>query len=252
MGIVHGNRNGHNRHTKLIYLENYELLDCKANIIEVANKDNRITIFLDQTIFYPQGGGQPYDKGVISSNSSKFIVEEVRFIDGVVHHMGRFEHGSFSSNEVVECFVDKERCILNSKLHSAGHVVDYAVSKIKSAWIPIKGYHFPEGPYVEYEGSSDETDKEKLRSDIEIACNQTLKENIKPKLLFINKGEMASICRHVPENMPENKPSRVVVFGDFGVPYGGTHVSSLSDIGHITIRNIKAKAGNVRVGYDIK
>ena len=174
--------------TKLIYLENYELLDCKASVIGIANNDNRTTVFLDQTIFYPQGGGQPYDKGTINSGSSKFVVEEVRFVDGIVHHIGKFENGNFSPNEAVECAVDKERRILDSKLHSAGHVVDYAVSKVKPNWVPVKGYHFPEGPYVEYEGTSDEADKEKLRSEIEEICNSILKENIKPKLLFINKN----------------------------------------------------------------
>jgi len=238
--------------TKLIYLENYNLLDCRASIIGVSNKDGRTTVFLDQTIFYPQGGGQPYDKGIIHSELSKFVVEEVRFIEGMVHHIGKFELGNFSPGEMVECVVEKERRALNSKLHSAGHVVDYAVSKVKPDWIPIKGYHFPEGPYVEYKGSAEEADKEKLRVDIEEACNQILKENIVPKLLFINKSGMHSVCRHVPDNIPEDKPSRVVVFGDFGLPCGGTHVSNLADIGHVAIRNIKARGGNVRVGYDIK
>ena len=60
--------------TKLLYLENFSLLTCDAQVIAVLNEDGRDIVILDQTVFYPQGGGQPYDKGIIESPNSKFIV----------------------------------------------------------------------------------------------------------------------------------------------------------------------------------
>ncbi|MEK7074437.1 MAG: alanine--tRNA ligase-related protein [Patescibacteria group bacterium] len=238
--------------TKLLYLEDFNLLNTQAKVIDMFEENGKNIVLLHQTIFYPQGGGQPYDKGVIESTSGKFIVEEVRFADGAVKHIGRFESGNFSKGEDVQCIVDKERRILHSRLHSAGHIVDMAVTKLKLSWVPGKGFHFPEGPYVEYKGDLEGVDKENLKIEIEKLCNAFIQEGRKTELRFMPKEEMGSVCHFVPDYIPEGKPARVVMYGDFGVPCGGTHVSDLAEIKSMTIRKIKQEGENIRVGYDVE
>ncbi len=238
--------------TKLLYLEDFTLLNTDATVVEVINENNRDIIILNQTIFYPQGGGQPYDKGIIEGHSGKFTVEEVRFVDGVVKHIGKFENGALNVGDEVKCLVDSVRRELHSRIHSAGHVVDMAVTALKLNWVPGKGYHFPEGPYVEYAGNFDGLDKEKLKTDIENLCNKFVEENRETKLLFIDKEKMKEVCHFVPDYIPEGKPARVVMYGDFGVPCGGTHISHLGDIRPMTIRKVKAEGENIRVGYDVE
>ena len=75
----------------------------------MIQEDDKTIIFLDKTIFYPQGGGQPFDKGIIENNRGIFLVEEVRFVDGLVRHCGRFKEGTFFKGDLVTCIVDKER-----------------------------------------------------------------------------------------------------------------------------------------------
>ena len=237
--------------TKLLYLEDFSLLTREAKVVSVSEENGRVVVLLDQTIFYPQGGGQPYDKGVIEGPSGKFLVEEVRFADGVLKHIGKFESGSFQIGEIVKCLVDEARRALHSRIHSAGHVVDMAVTALKLDWVPGKGYHFPEGPYVEYAGSLDGLDKEKLKTNIENLCNKFVEENRETKLLFMDKEKMKEVCHFVPDYIPEGKPARVVMYGDFGVPCGGTHVSRLSEIRSMTIRKIKTEGDNIRVAYDV-
>lgn len=237
--------------TKLLYLENFNLLQSEAVVTGVSREGERDIVALDQTVFYPQGGGQPYDRGTIESSSAKFTVEEVRFADGIVKHIGKFEQGSFSAGESVHLRVDPERRKLNSRIHSAGHVVDMAVTALNLGWTPGKGYHFPDGPYVEYAGSIGETDREKLRLDIEQSCNNFIREGRETTLRFMSKEEMHTVCHFVPDYIPEGKPARVVMYGDFGVPCGGTHVSNLSEIDNITIRKVKPEGSNVRVAYDV-
>jgi Ser-tRNA(Ala) deacylase AlaX len=237
--------------TKLVYLEDFNLLTGEAIVLEVLKENDRDVVILDRTIFYPQGGGQPYDKGMIESASGKFIVEEVRFIEGIVKHFGVFERGAFVVGEAVKCSVDAVRRALHSRLHSAGHVVDMAVVSLGLPWKPGKGYHFPDGPYVEYAGSSEGLDKEKLKTDIETACNKFIAEDRATKLMFMSKEEMSTVCHSVPDYLPEGKPGRVVMYGDFGVPCGGTHVNNLSEIQPMTIRKIKTEGGTIRVGYDV-
>lgn len=237
--------------TKLLYLEDFNLLQAPAHIIAINQENNRIVIILDQTIFYPQGGGQPYDKGIIENEKGKFLVEEVRFVDGLVKHFGTFERGSFDVGDSITGIVDEARRTLHSRLHSAGHVVDMAVTALKLNWIPGKGYHFPDGPYVEYAGSLEGMDKEKLKAEIEATCNKFIQEDRHTKLLFMDKSEMSTVCHHVPDYLPEGKPARVVMYGDFGVPCGGTHVNNLAQIKQMIIRKIKQEGPNIRVGYDV-
>ncbi|MBI3273808.1 MAG: hypothetical protein HYZ69_01555, partial [Candidatus Colwellbacteria bacterium] len=215
--------------TKLLYLEDFNLLVSDANVLQIAQENGKEIVILNQTIFYPQGGGQPYDKGMIEGFSVKFFVEEVRFVDGVVKHIGKFESGNFQVGEIVKCLVDEARRALHSRIHSAGHVVDMAVTALKLSWVPGKGYHFPEGPYVEYVGNLDGLEKEKLKTDVENLCNKFVKENRETKLLFMDKEKMKEVCHFVPDYIPKGKPARVVMYGDFGVPCGGTHVSHLGD-----------------------
>ncbi|MEK7173608.1 MAG: hypothetical protein AAB710_00840 [Patescibacteria group bacterium] len=127
-----------------------------------------------------------------------------------------------------------------------------AVTALKLNWVPGKGYHFPEGPYVEYAGSLDGLDKEKLKTDIENLCNKFVEENRETKLIFMDKEKMKEVCHFVPDYIPEGKPARVVMYGDFGVPCGGTHVGHLGNIRKMTLRKIKAEGKNIRVGYDVE
>lgn len=237
--------------TKLLYLENFRLLQAAAIAQGNVEENGRTVIYLDQTIFYPQGGGQPYDKGLIENQTATFLVEEVRFVDGLVKHIGTFEHGSFKKGDHVLCVVNKERRELHSKLHSAGHVVDMAITTLQLNWTPGKGYHFPDGPYVEYAGKLGDSDKEKLKTEIQILCNSFINSDRATKLIFMDKEEMKKVCHHVPDYLPEGKPTRVVMYGDFGVPCGGTHVNQLSDIKQILIRKIKQDGPNIRVAYEI-
>jgi Ser-tRNA(Ala) deacylase AlaX len=177
------------------------------------------------------------------------VVEEVRFIDGVVKHMGKFLTEAFSAGEIVTCLVNMDRRQFHTRLHSAGHLVDMGLRRLGIPWKPGKGHHFPDGPYVEYSGSVEGFDLEKMKVDLETVCIQIIQANIETKVLFMSKEEMYTVCTFVPDYLPDNKPSRVVMYGDFGIPCGGTHVSNLSYIGKITIRKIKQSGENIRVSY---
>lgn len=226
-------------------------LELESRVIAVDQQDGRDVVVLDQTIFYPQGGGQPYDQGSIESPTSRLRVEEVRFAEGMVRHIGSFEGSPFSAGEAVTSRVEPLRRRLHSRVHSAGHVVDMAVTAIGLGWVPGKGYHFPEGPYVEYAGSLEGRQAEALKADLTRRCGEIVGAGIETYVRFVEAKEMRRLCRFVPENLPEGKPMRIVFYGDFGVPCGGTHVARLSDIGPVTIRKIKQNREIVRVSYDV-
>lgn len=66
--------------------------------------------------------------------------------------MGDLLSEDYSLDQPVTMEIDEEKRILNMKCHSKGHLIDLGVMRLP---LPYeleagKGYHFPEGPYVEY------------------------------------------------------------------------------------------------------
>lgn len=239
--------------THLLYLEDMNTLEADAKVQQVFTQgDGRQVIVLDQTIFYPQGGGQPYDQGTITADNAVYNVEEVRYMDGSVWHIGKYLSGKFIIDQTAQCRVEPERRHLHMRLHSAGHVIDLALMRLNYNWPPHKGYHFPNGPYVEYEALLGDINAHQLRADLEAMCNQVIQEDITTSIRFMPKADMHTVCRFVSEAIPEDKPGRVVMYGDFGVPCGGTHVPHLNVIGDMTIRKVRQDKQYVRVAYSVK
>lgn len=230
--------------TKLLYLDDFKLFHSNAKVLD-ATLD---CVILDQTIFYPQGGGQPCDTGTIK-NKSIFTVTDVRLVEGEVKHFGSFTGEPFKVGEEVKCNVNEERRILNSRIHSAGHLIDRALVELGINWTPGKSFHFPQGPYVEYIGSLAGLDKEKLKKDIEEVCNNWIKEGLEVKSQSMTREELSRRAQFVPDYIPKNKPIRVIFLGEFNSPCGGTHVFNISEIKSITIRKIKESDGIIRVSY---
>ena len=84
--------------TKLKYLDDTYLFESKAIFIETKEDEKRKVVILDETIFYPQGGGQPADHGEIVSKDTVFTVTDVRLDeDGTVWHFGEFKNGEFQN-----------------------------------------------------------------------------------------------------------------------------------------------------------
>jgi len=237
--------------TKLLYFDAMHRYHETAKVLEIATwDDGRMDIILDGTILYPQGGGQPYDTGKLTSTDAEFTVQEVRFNDGIVHHIGWFVQGSFSSGDQVMIIVDKARRDLHSRFHTAGHLVDCAFERLGIAMTPGRAYHFPDGPYVEYEGLI-EGDKDEFVKKIEAEMNKIIEEKKAVSVKLADHQELAKLCKYVPDYIPKDKPSRVMIVESCaGIPCGGTHVSNTSEIGKVALK-IKCKKGNTRVSYQL-
>jgi len=126
--------------TKLQYLTDQEILTFDALVVDVKEDDGKTIVVLDSTYFYPQGGGQPCDQGIIQVQNGVLDVQEVYCRDGVVSHIGKLIQGNLVIGDKVTCDIDESRRILNSRIHSAGHVVDFAARKAGYLWTPSKRF----------------------------------------------------------------------------------------------------------------
>jgi Ser-tRNA(Ala) deacylase AlaX len=234
--------------TTLRYLENTYTFEAAATVTDVrVLEDGRTAVLLDETIFYPQGGGQPCDIGTISTGTSVFRVTDVRMDkDGDVLHIGSCEKGKLEPGNTVTLAIDRDRRIKNAKAHSAGHLIDCAMSQLGVQLTPTKGYHFPEGPNVEYEGAIDNSPEmvQKLQAAVDtlVAKNSKVLANELSAEEAARQGVFA----------PAGKKVRMVHFEGFSAcGCGGTHVRDAGEIGTIVIRKIKTKGGITKVSYEV-
>jgi hypothetical protein len=136
-----------------------------------------VEIILESTVFHPQGGGQPYDTGIIYNETTKAIIDRVICSreTNIVKHVGTIhvnvEEGSqlelqpqclFPTGSPVFVQVDTDRRNILSECHTAGHVVDAAMARCHQLLPPLKGYHYLDGPYVEYAGNISLQEREHL------------------------------------------------------------------------------------------
>lgn len=242
--------------TRLMYLEDFDVVTATAKVTGVdTTEDGRIDLQLDQTCFYPRGGGQDWDEGFIKSNDGSviFAVNEVRLDEnGVVRHIGTYEKGELREGDEVICEVNAERRETNTRLHSAGHILDMAIDQLGLQWAAGKGAHYPHMSFVEYEADITPEAAEVVRQQIEGKVHELVAAGSTNEIRFMPVGEMHTVCRHVPTNIPTNKPARVVMYApDFGIPCGGTHVKDVHDIGQVSVTKVKSKKGITKVSYTV-
>lgn len=241
--------------TTLKYMDDSYLFESNGNILSIEQRDDgKYSILFDQTIFYPQGGGQPYDQGFIIAETGKFKVEEVRFDKGYVYHIGQFEQGSFNPGINASQQIDKERRILNSKLQSGGHLIDMAL--IISGYVdlkPSKGFHFPEGPNVEYIGSITEDKRAEMIKKVQDNLDKMIDLGYQVQSRYADKDQLEELCYITPSQLPEDKPIRIVsVWDQKFMPCGATHVKNIRELKGLKISKIKCKGDNTKISYLIE
>eukprot|EP01080_Neovahlkampfia_damariscottae_P005325 gene5325-9135_t len=227
--------------SKLLFLKDPYLMETKTKLADIIDVDVKKKILVvEETIFHPQGGGQPSDVGTIQTNDNIiFKVEKATQKDGIVHHLGEFLGDStFKINDEVQLKIDKDVRITNLKLHSAGHLIDVAIRNIGyTEWITTKGYHFPSGAYDEYNmnGQDLKTDKEEFMNILQKECDRLLNCDMEVLDQFYEYDSIEKIIGKTPDYLPKNQPVRMVTYGGKNgiiCPCSGTHNVNVLFIGN--------------------
>jgi len=233
--------------TQLNYLLDTHLFESESVFLEIKENGKGKAVILDETIFYPQGGGQPADQGTISDGQAVFNVNDVRIDEeGVVWHYGYFDGSEFKKGAKVRLTLDVERRLLNSKLHSAGHLIDCAIEKmgLLEKLPPGKAFQFPPTPYIEYDGVVEDLSDRTV--EIQKIVDEFISKNIPVKAEIITPEDAQNRGIYAPKG----KPARIVTFEGFlDSGCGGTHVSNSSEIGKIEISKIKIKDGKTKIYF---
>lgn len=250
--------------TKLDYFDDMWKLHSNSTLLSFfEGDDGRRALILASTIFHPQGGGQPSDTGYIAITIAdlniKFIVEDVRSKEGIVFHYGCIESSEVCEPELnngkeVFLYVDELRRKLNSRLHSAGHLLDVCMPIVGLAHFePVKGYHFPDGPFVEYKGTLPHNELQSKQKELELVASKLISRGGKVTAAVLPYEEASKQCGGcLPDYIPKSSTPRIVKLeGNPGCPCGGTHVSDVSEIISLKVTQVRTKKGMTKVSYTV-
>jgi alanyl-tRNA synthetase len=110
--------------TKALYYTNPYAREFKAKVLRVIGD----YVVLNQTAFYPEGGGQPADVGILESKRVKARVKNVLKVGGVVlHHV---EPSSFKQGQLVKGKLDWERRSSLMTHHTGTHILLGAMRRV--------------------------------------------------------------------------------------------------------------------------
>jgi Ser-tRNA(Ala) deacylase AlaX len=248
-----------------LYLFDATLCEASATVrqfiaLDSLSKHGTHKLILNQTIFHPQGGGQPSDSGKIYSldRSVIFEVNSVHYNsdDGNIHHIGNILQGTTDSlqegTEVI-LSVNSHLRLLHKKLHSAGHVIDAAMKRIgySTKLSPGKGYHFPDGPYVEYSGELTEEELTSLPNLLNEHIQQMISEQIPSQFHILSKEEASVLCECDTSASSYPDLVRVVEIARSACPCGGTHIDNTMELDGLQITRIKKKKKILKISYEM-
>ncbi|WP_149262023.1 alanine--tRNA ligase-related protein [Actinomadura sp. K4S16] len=233
--------------TRLLYLDDSQLTEADATILKVHHDEGGTTVVLNETIFYPQGGGQPTDRGRLTTDQGVLDIRRVSFADGEVLHTGAAE-GVLAESAVARLEVDAALRHQHALLHTGGHLVMTAVDRLVG-YRPTKGYHFPNGPYVEFDRALPVEERESFAAKVQETMDAMVSEDTEVTSYFCEPEELRANGVYVPTEIPAGKPTRVVVTAGYRSPCGGTHVRRLGELFGLRVRGVKVKSGRTRVSY---
>jgi misacylated tRNA(Ala) deacylase len=236
-----------------------ELLHMKDNYLQAF--DARVLsagsdfVVLDRTAFYPEGGGQSSDRGLLTDGSRIVSVTQVRKEEGEIRHkldgesfpIGTSLHGEIDWKSRYECM----------RFHTAQHILsrylqlNYGVETVGNNITPGES----RADYAPLESFD-----EPMKRNVEAGVNAIITQNIDVEIHFMprnkailfleERGYQTRYLEMVPKSVQE---FRVLIIGEYDVAScAGTHVANTREIGGIQIGKSKnVGAGKRRIYFTL-
>lgn len=237
--------------THLSYFEDTYKFEDLATIDAVGKDENGHFIVLNQTLFHPQGGGQPSDQGTLQVGDVTIPIHRVKSADNTVRHYTDKNY-SFLIGQEGTSSLDQDMRLNHARLHTAGHLISNIIENLTPHWNAVKGHHFPNECFVEFTSQNDKTDApvmEQLIQEIE-TC---IEADYSISMDQIAGNKVKELCSTLKFSIPHDQLVRIVRIGDFPFsPCGGTHVKSLQELKDLEITRIKIKNNTMKINYGIR
>ena len=219
--------------TEALFREDSYLRECQATVIAAGPEG----IILDQTVFYPTGGGQPGDIGAITWEGGSVAVSDTRYGDaGAIRHLTEADAILPAAGTVVTASLDWDRRYLHMRMHTAlhllGSVLQYGVTGGNISAAKSR---------LDFD-MEDTVDKEQVTADIQalVAADHPL------TCRWISDEELDAqpeLVRTMSVKPPKGagKVRLLEIEGVDLQPCGGTHLKSTGEVGQVRVGKVEKK-----------
>lgn len=241
--------------TYLAFYDDLQQRTFNAKVLGVVDSNK---IILDQTIYYPEGGGQPSDEGTITRADGRVLnITYAEKVNGVVlHHVAKDDIDKLDGieNEEIEGNIDALRRDLLTSNHSATHLIIASARQVL-------------GKHIWQAGSQNGIEKTRIDlshykrvtvddlKQIEKLANEYVKQNLPVNIQWYDRtdAEVKYGFKLYQGGIVPGKDIRVVEIPGVDVEAcAGTHVSSTGDIGIIKVlRTERVQDGVERIEYSV-
>ena len=232
--------------TQKLYWDDPHLTQFNARVVDAHAQDDgtgRAIVVLDQTAFYPLGGGQPADKGQIGSLN---VVDVQVDGDGIITHLVDGE-AHLELGQEVHAVVDAHHRREMTQQHTGQHILSQAFFRLFGA--ETRGFRI--GADVAEIDLALETAAEDFQSTIDRAedlANQVVFDDREIRTHLLTP-EAASRLPLRKENFVSDCV-RVVEIDEFDwSPCGGTHASHTGEVGLIVVRGFERAKRMLRIEF---
>lgn len=230
--------------TDLLYQRESSLRAVDAVVVAVDAANRRVA--LNQTVFYPGGGGQPCDTGTLARNAdgATWPVVGVRKEGDVVWHQLGGEATLPQSGEAVRGSLDWDHRYRLMRMHTALHVLCGVVFRDYGALV-TGGNMAPDRARMDFEMESSEFTPERV-AEIERRANQELAAGRAVRVQILPREEAFQIpdlirtkINLLPEGIREVRTVEIVGL-DLQAD-GGTHVANTREVGQLRVVGTRSK-----------
>ena len=236
--------------TEQLYYADTYMREFDAKVLKIINDKY---VVLDRTCFYPEGGGQPADHGLLEAGASKFDVVDTQKIGKVIVHKIATSP-TFKEGSTVRCSLDWNRRYSLMKAHTVTHLINGAARRVLGEHVwqsgTQKGLETSRLDISHYKRlSQDEVHK------IEMLANGAIAADMKVEIKWYPRNEAESLYgfRLYQGGVVPGKDIRVVKTGDWDVEAcAGTHLGSTLEVGFVKIvYTERVQDGVERLGYAV-
>lgn len=221
--------------TEELFRRDGYLKECEAQVVGVDDEGIR----LDRTVFYPVGGGQPGDTGVLARADGRCVrIRDTRKDESgsAIVHVPEQGQAALRSGDTVTARIDWDRRHRLMRMHSCMHMLCAVIPA------PVTGGSISDG-----RGRLDFDLQETVnKEDVTAELNRLIREDHPMSLSWISDAELQAkpeLVRTMSVQPPRTDGEiRLVDFQGVDLqPCGGTHVASTGEIGEVRVAKVEKK-----------
>ena len=220
--------------TEKLYYTDSHIHEFSARVLSCEKAKKGFAVVLDKTAFFPEGGGQPADTGIIGPAAVRDVQEQ----NGDIFH---YTDQALTPGEEYACALDWEQRLCRMQNHSGEHIVSGITHKLYG--FDNVGFHMgAECMTIDFSG---ELSWEQL-TEIETLANQAVRDDLPVKTCF--PGPEALSQMEYRSKLELTRDVRIVeIPGTDRCACCAPHVKRTGEIGLIKLLSAERHRGGVRI-----